>query len=139
MNFNDSWFSKRIFCTDEEKSECLDTVKEMVRVYETVYKSGILALENLTTENVFLNECKQYLTGGFLKEIPGIYKTLILAGDYHGKEFLQNMIIARGLIAVTEESESYPLIRIIPPLFGVGWGSKVTDVILRERVRCRKK
>lgn len=138
MRFDNSFFSERIICTDTERSECLDTVKEVVRAYETTRKYGVLALIDFTSDNAFLLDCKEYLTSGFWgAELSEIYEKLILAGNYRGKEFLQNVIIAEGFTAITEVSESFPLIRVIPPLFGIGWGNRVTETILMERELCR--
>lgn len=134
MKLDNNYFSERIQCTDAEKVECLDTVKEIVRVCETVYKKGVLELENFHSDNDFLSECIKYLISGYWgTELSDIYETLILVGDYRGKEFLQNMIIAQSLISIAEQDESYPLPRVIPPLFGVGWYNKVTETILKER------
>lgn len=136
MKFDNNYFSERIKCTDAEKAECLDTVKEIVRVCEIVYRKGVLELENFHSDNAFLSECIKYLISGcWGTELSDIYETLILAGDYHGKEFLQNTIIAQSLISIAEQDESYPLPRVIPPLFGVGWYDKVTEMILDERKR----
>lgn len=134
MKFDNSYFSERLICTDAEKTECLETVKEVVRAYETIRKNGVLALADFVTDNEFLRECKEYLTSGFWgAELCEIYEIMILAGNYRGKEFLQNIIIAEGIIAITEVSDSFPLIRVIPPLFGAGWCTKVTETILKER------
>lgn len=139
MKFDNNYFSERIQCTDAEKMECLDTVKEMVRAVETVYKKGVLELENYHSDNAFLRECMEYLISGcWGTELSDIYETLLLAGNYQGKEFLKNMIIAQSLISISEQNESYPLSRVIPPLFGVGWYNIITEIIYNERKRFRE-
>ena len=139
MKFDNNYFSERIKCTDAEKMECLETVKEMVRFNEIACKKGFLALEDVYTDSDFLNVSKEYLIIGNGKaELSEICETFIIVGDYRGKEFLQNMIIAKTLISMAGERDGYTLHKIIPPLFGVGWLDKVNEIIFSERDLCRR-
>jgi hypothetical protein len=114
-------FTDRIRCRSREKEECLELVEKIIK-YSIFYKeegSDFLAQELKDIEDSFLYLGIELLldkTDPF--EVQSILTRHILAGDYHGKEFLQKMIIVEGVHAIQLGFSDSILIEVLLSLFG---------------------
>jgi hypothetical protein len=114
-------FSDRIRCRSREKEECLELVEKIIK-YSILFKEdglNALAIEMKTIDDSFLNLGIELLieeTDPF--EVQSILTRHILAGDYHGKEFLQKMIILEGLYSIQIGLSNLILVEVLLSLFG---------------------
>ncbi len=143
MNIDFAILSGRLKCSDEEKRECLETVKIIVRAYCTAYKEGILALEFMEEfeRDPFFHDCVEY---GLYCSTPELYeaalKCMLAAGDYRGKELLNNILICEGMTVIFERSKSPEECGLwrLAPYFGAGWHESVMKTIADERSHFKK-
>ena len=114
-------FTDRIRCRSREKEECLELVEKIIK-YSILYKEGgsdSLAQELKGIEDSFLYLGIELIleeTDPF--EVQTILTRHILAGDYHGKEFLQKIIIVEGIHAIQLGFSDAILIEVLLSLFG---------------------
>lgn len=114
-------FTDRIRCRSREKEESIDLVERVLK-YSIIY--GDEGAD-------FLAEELKYIEDPFLKlglelvieetdpnEVHSILSRHILSGDYHGKDFLQKMIILEGISAIQYKYSPYIVIEILLSLFG---------------------
>ncbi len=135
MNIDIRYLSKRLKCSDTEKEQCLDTVRKVARAYYTARKEGILALLKLGDKerDPFFKECLEYVMSGLSeKQLSRAFEQMLAAGDYHGKEFLEKIIICEGLSAINRDKDECTLMAI-SPYFGAGYLRKVMKTVVDER------
>ncbi len=114
-------FTDRIRCRSREKEECLELVEKIIK-YSIIYKEeglSALAVEMKTNDDSFLNLGIELLIEETdPNEVQSILFRHILAGDYHGKEFLQKMIILEGIYSIQIGLSNSILVEILLSLFG---------------------
>lgn len=119
--FEGNEFTDRIRCRSKEKEECLDLVEKMIR-YGIIYQSGgadFLARELKFIEDSFLKLAIELLLEETeSSELQSILSRHILSGNYHGKEFLEKMVILEGILAIQYQLNISILTEILLSLFG---------------------
>ena len=150
------YLSQRLRCTDAEKDTCLETVTAMLHFWTDVHKNGPLAIGGNRAKddpNPFFRACLldaiEWMgleDGPLLEELFAQY---LIVGDYTAGPFLQNVVIAEGILAYLkflqehEDGGSFQqwgdrLSAVVGGYFGVEYREKVRKTIRRE-VRKRER
>ncbi|NBU99252.1 MAG: hypothetical protein EBS19_13755, partial [Spirochaetia bacterium] len=114
-------FTDRIRCRSKEKEECIDLVERILK-YSIIYSdegSDSLTEELKSIEDSFLKLGLEMVIDKIdPNEIQSILSRHILSGDFHGKDFLQKMIILEGISAIQYKYSPNLVIEILLSLFG---------------------
>lgn len=94
-------FDERLTCSHEEKTECLQTMRKLSRIMTVGRTDGFLALDRFLK-----GETDPLITACLLDILDGLdsvqleqrFEDYLAAGDYHGKKFLQAVIVFRGFL-----------------------------------------
>lgn len=98
---NLSYFTARLPCSYKEKTECLQTIRKLSSILTVAREEGFLALEPFAKQetNSLIKACLldilDGLDGAELEQRFGDY---LAAGDYHGKNFLQAVVVLKGFL-----------------------------------------
>lgn len=128
------YYTRRLQCSEEEKRECLETVAALSRLLYTARKEGLLALEPwMEGADPFFRDCLSDLIYGYEgSELRRLYKRLLAAGDYSGKDFLQNVLVTEGMLAAREGIAAGDFSRELSHWFGPGWQETVENTVREE-------
>ena len=114
-------FTDRIRCRSREKEECLELVEKILK-FSIIYKEGgaeLLSYELKNIEDGYLRLALELLIEETnSQELQSILSRHILAGNYHGKEFLKKMIVLEGIVAVQYNIPNDMLLELLLSLFG---------------------
>ena len=108
---NMEYLSQRLRCTDEEKDACLETVVEVLHLWEAVRRDGFLAIGFARAgqePDPFFRACLQGVIEPFGTEEEAaqaareLFWAYLAAGDYRGADFLKNLVIAEGLLLLLD-------------------------------------
>lgn len=147
---NMEYLSQRLRCTDEEKDACLETVTAILHFWTDTRKNGLLAIGGDRAEqdpNLFFRVCLldaiEWVGSEDEPLLEELFAQYLIAGDYTGGLFLQNMVIAEGILAYLkflqehEDGGSFQqwgdrLPAVVGGYFGVEHREKVRKTIRRE-------
>ena len=153
---NVEYLSQRLRCTDEEKDACLETVTAILHFWTDVRKNGPLAIGGNRAEqdpNPFFRACLMDAIEWIdLEDEPlleDLFAQYLIAGDYAGSDFLQNVVIAEGILAYLrflhehEDGGSFRqwgdrLALAVGGYFGVEYREKLRKTI-RQEIRKRER
>ena len=153
---NMEYLSQRLRCTDEEKDACLETVTAILHFWTDVRKNGPLAIGGNRAEqdpNPFFRACLMDAIEWIdLEDEPlleDLFAQYLIAGDYAGSDFLQNVVIAEGILAYLrflhehEDGGSFRqwgdrLALAVGGYFGVEYREKLRKTI-RQEIRKRER
>ncbi len=153
---NMEYLSQRLRCTDEEKDACLETVTAILHFWTDVRKNGPLAIGGNRAEqdpNPFFRACLMDAIEWIdLEDEPlleDLFAQYLIAGDYAGSDFLQNVVIAEGILAYLrflhehEDGGSFRqwgdrLALAVGGYFGVDYREKLRKTI-RQEIRKRER
>ena len=153
---NVEYLSQRLRCTDEEKDACLETVTAILHFWTDVRKNGPLAIGGNRAEqdpNPFFRACLMDAIEWIdLEDEPlleDLFAQYLIAGDYAGSDFLQNVVIAEGILAYLrflhehEDGGSFRqwgdrLALAVGRYFGVEYREKLRKTI-RQEIRKRER
>ena len=153
---NVEYLSQRLRCTDEEKDACLETVTAILHFWTDVRKNGPLAIGGNRAEqdpNPFFRACLMDAIEWIdLEDEPlleDLFAQYLIAGDYAGSDFLQNVVIAEGILAYLrflhehEDGGSFRqwgdrLALAVGGYFGVDYREKLRKTI-RQEIRKRER
>jgi len=141
MTYDMNYYTERLRCTEEEKLECLETVRQLAGINEVARKDGLLSLEDYAKriDDPFFRECLQYIIDAYgPDEVREAFERMLIAGDYHGKEFLRHLLIAQGVLAIQAGNSTDGLIFHLSSWMGAGWQKVVADTVHQESDRIRK-
>mgnify|MGYP000910264471 FL=1 len=96
-----SYFSARLPHSYEEKTECLQTMSKLSRFLTVARADGFLALEPFLERetNPLIKACLLDILDGLdSAELEQRFEGYLAAGDYHGKDCLQAIIILKGFL-----------------------------------------
>jgi hypothetical protein len=114
-------FTDRIRCRSREKEESIELVERILR-YSVIYNdegTNSLADELKFIDNSFLKLGLEFVIEETDPEdVRSILSRHILSGDYHGKEFLQKMIVMEGISAIQYKYSPYIITELLLSLFG---------------------
>lgn len=103
---NIEYLSQRLRCTDAEKDACLETVTAILHFWTDVRENGILLLGGSRAEhdpNPFFCACLrdaiEWIDSDNEPLLENLFTQYLLTGDYTGGAFLQNVVIAEGILA----------------------------------------
>ena len=103
---NMEYLSQRLRCTDEEKDACLEAVTVILHFWTDVRKNGLLAIGGNRAEqdpNPFFRACLldviELVSTDDEPLLEDLFAQYLIAGDYTGADFLQNVVIAEGILA----------------------------------------
>ena len=103
---NMEYLSQRLRCTAAEKDACLETVTAILHFWTDVRKNGLLAIGGDRAEqdpNPFFRVCLLDTIEWMYSEdeplLEELFAQYLIAGDYIGGAFLQNVVIAEGILA----------------------------------------
>ena len=103
---NMEYLSQRLRCTDAEKDACLETVTAILHFWTDVRKNGPLAIGGDRAEqdpNPFFRACLRDAIEWIGSEeeplLENLFAQYLIAGDYTGGVFLQNVVVAEGILA----------------------------------------
>lgn len=147
---NMEYLSQRLRCTAAEKDACLETVTAILHFWTDVRKNGLLAIGGDRAEqdpNPFFRVCLLDTIEGMCSEdeplLEELFAQYLIAGDYTGGAFLQNVVIAEGILAYLKffhEHEDGGSFRqwgdrlpvAVGGYFGVEYREKLRKTIRRE-------
>mgnify|MGYP007035353102 FL=1 len=103
---NMEYLSRHLRCTDEEKDACLETVAVILHFWTDVRKNGVLAIGGDHADqnpNPFFRTCLhdaiELVSPDDELLLEDLFAQYLIAGDYTGAGFLQNVVIAEGILA----------------------------------------
>ncbi len=131
-------FGERIRCSEDEKSECIALVSQIVSMAKLAKRNGLLALvqESEAATSFLLRKGLQLVLEGVQ---PSLVKTTleyyILSGSYTGKDLLERCIILEGVLAIQKGVNPQIIQEVLLSLFGekgqqayeAEFGDKKTD------------
>ena len=131
-------FGERIRCSEDEKSECIALVSQIVSMAKMAKRNGLLALvqEAEETTSFLLRKGLQLVLEGVQ---PSLVRTTleyyILSGTYTGKDLLERCIIMEGVLAIQKGVNPQIIQELLLSLFGekgheayeAEFGNKKTD------------
>ncbi len=153
---NMEYLSQRLRCTDEEKDACLETVTAILHFWTDVRKNGPLAIGGNRAEqdpNPFFRACLMDAIEWIdLEDEPlleDLFAQYLIAGDYTGAGFLQNVVIAEGILEYLrflhehKDGGSFQqwgdrLAVVVGGYFGVDYREKLRKTI-RQEIRKRER
>ncbi len=153
---NMEYLSQRLRCTDEEKNACLETVTAILHFWTDVRKNGPLAIGGNRAEqdpNPFFRACLMDAIEWIdLEDEPlleDLFAQYLIAGDYTGAGFLQNVVIAEGILEYLrflhehKDGGSFQqwgdrLAVVVGGYFGVDYREKLRKTI-RQEIRKRER
>lgn len=116
-----SYFAARLPCSYEEKIECLQTMSKLSRFLTVARADGFLALEPFTERETdpLTKACLLDILDGLDgAELEQRFDGYLAAGDYHGKECLQAMIILKGFLLLQACQTPEPFWKELQGYFG---------------------
>lgn len=96
-----SYFSARLLCSYEEKTECLQTMRKLSHFLMVARADGFLALEPFleVETDLLIKACLSDILDGLDgAELEQRFEGYLAAGDHHGKFFLQTVIVLKGFL-----------------------------------------
>lgn len=144
------YLSQRLRCTDGEKDACLETVTAILHFWTDTRKNGPLAIGGGRAEqdpNPFFRACLMDAIDWIGSEdeppLEDLFTQYLAAGNYTGGTFLQNVVIAEGVLAYLkflrehEDGGSFRqwggrLLMAVGGYFGVEYREKLRETIRRE-------
>ncbi len=131
-------FGERIRCGEDQKSQCIALVSQIVAMAKKAKRNGLLALvqEAEETNSFLLRKGLQLVLEGVQ---PALVKTTleyyILSGSYTGKDLLERCIIMEGVLAIQNGINPQIIQELLISLFGENgheayeaeFGDKKTD------------
>jgi hypothetical protein len=131
-------FGERIRCSEDQKSQCIALVSQIVVMAKKAKRNGLLALvqEAEETNSFLLRKGLQLVLEGVQ---PALVKTTleyyILSGSYTGKDLLERCIIMEGVLAIQNGINPQIIQELLISLFGENgheayeaeFGDKKTD------------
>ncbi len=114
-------FGERISCSEDEKSQCIALVSQIVSMAKMAKRNGLLALvqEAEETTSFLLRKGLQLVLEGVQ---PSLVKTTleyyILSGSYTGKDLLERCIIMEGVLAIQKGVNPQIIQELLLSLFG---------------------
>lgn len=96
-----SYFSARLPHSYEEKTECLQTMSKLSHFLTVARADGFLALEPFLERETdpLIKACLLDILDGLDgAELEQRFEGYLAAGDYHGKDCLQAIIILKGFL-----------------------------------------
>lgn len=141
MTYDMNYYAERLRCAEEEKMECLETVRLLAGANEIARRNGLLSLEDFLKriDDPFFQDCARYIIDAYDPDkVWEVYERMLMAGDYHGKEFLRNLLIAQGMLAIQAAETKDGLVLQLSPWLGAGWQKIVADTVHQEVDRIHK-
>ena len=153
---NMEYLSQRLRCTDEEKDTCLEAVTVILHFWTDARKNGVLAIGGDRAEqdpNPFFRACLldaiELVSTDDEPLLEDLFAQYLIAGDYTGAGFLQNVVIAEGILAYLrffhehEDGGSFQqwgdrLAVVVGGYFGVEYREKLRKTI-RQEIRKRER
>jgi hypothetical protein len=114
-------FGERIRCSEDEKSECIALVSQIVSMAKMAKRNGLLALvqEAEAATSFLLRKGLQLVLEGVQ---PSLVRTTleyyILSGTYTGKDLLERCIIMEGVLAIQKGVNPQIIQELLLSLFG---------------------
>jgi hypothetical protein len=114
-------FGERIRCSEDEKSECIALVSQIVSMAKMAKRNGLLALvqEAEAATSFLLRKGLQLVLEGVQ---PSLVRTTleyyILSGTYTGKDLLDRCIIMEGVLAIQKGVNPQIIQELLLSLFG---------------------
>lgn len=133
------YLSLRLQCNYEDKLECLETVKKLYGLAVLARKEGYLALEDaVENEDLFLKTMVNALIDCFEpKPLETIFSAYLAAGNYHGKELLNNLLIINGLLLIAESEFPTGVANKLQGWFGVEFAQTFKNEMAMEIERLK--
>lgn len=133
------YLSLRLQCSYEDKLERLETVKKLYSLAVLARKEGYLALEDaVENEDLFLKTMVNTLIDCFEpKPLETIFSAYLAAGNYHGKEFLKNLLIINGLLLIAESEFPTGVVNKLQGWFGVEFAQTFKNEMATEIARLK--
>lgn len=149
MLINDmEYLSQRLRCTDGDKGACLETVTAILHFWTDTRKNGPLAIGGGRAErDPFFRACLmdaiEWIGSEDAPPLEGLFTQYLAAGNYTGGPFLQNLVIAEGILEYLKFFREHGdggsfrqwgdrLLMAVGGYFGVEYREKLRKTIRRE-------
>lgn len=119
------YISNHIKCTKEEKILCMETVKKVLNLANVARQEGLLALEETVSKKSY--QSPPLIQIGVLLIVDGtdpecvkaILENYIISSDLSNKEFLENLLIYNGILAMQQGENLRCIEERLYSLFGI--------------------
>lgn len=149
-----NYIAEHIRCTEKEKYLCIRTVKRIMELTNIARTQGILALENEIEENgesdlPLLKIGIALVVDGTDPEIvETILKNYLLSSEFTNQEFLENMLVYQGVLAIQMGENPRMIQEKLYALFGIQFREELKKKMKQGKVseeltilieRCQRK
>ena len=131
-----SYFAARLPCSHEEKTECLQTMKKLSHFLVVGRTDGFLALEYFGEgeTNPLIKACLLDILDGLDgTQLEQRFEGYLAAGNYHGKDFLQAVIVLRGFLLLQACHTPEVLWNEMQGFFGANYAWEYREAFRLER------
>lgn len=120
-----NFIASHIQCTQEEKQCCMETAEKILTLVQVARSQGLLALESLS--NLARYRSPSLLQLGIFLIVDGtdpsivkeILENYLISSRLANKEFLEHMIICKGILSMQQGDNPEQIREIICSLFGL--------------------
>ena len=95
------YLSSRLLCSQEEKLDCMETVRQLWILNQLVRKEGLMAMDAFAdvADDPFLSAAI-HTAAAHTEHLENVLYAYLISGNYYGKDFLKNLLIVCGLPAL---------------------------------------
>lgn len=133
---------KNLECSLEDKLECLQTVKKLSGYSRLARSEGLLALEEPLSQekDTFLKQSLLPILDGIGNEqYLHLITTYFLSGNYHGKDFLNNLLIIESIPLIEDCVRPDSLVFLLKGWFGIEFTEIYEKEMEEEKLAWNKK
>ena len=128
----DIWLSGRLDFNEEEKCECFETAKELVRIAVDVRRNGLLSIDDKIADypDALMRKALQLAVDSIQPEIiQKLLQTHIVANNYRGNRLLQSILIKEGVILIVNGDNPKSVQDFLGVYFGDDFLQEYNDYI----------
>lgn len=129
------YITNHIVCTKEEKTACLETACKVLTLSQTARREGLLALEDQAAEDSFhtpplIRIGVALITDGTDPDIvEEILENYIVSTPMTNKEFLENILIRTGVLAIQQGENPVCIKEKLCSCFGLDFREAFYDYV----------
>lgn len=135
---NLSYFSARLPCSTEGKNECLQTMRKLSHFLTIARADGFLALDPFLDRETdpLIKACLLDILDGLDgTELEQRFEGYLTAGDYHGKDFLQAVIVLKGFLLLQACKASKIFWNELQGFFGADFALEYREAFRLEQMK----
>lgn len=122
------YMSERLYCSYEDKLECINLIENILYLQNIVYKYGLIFMENeiknVDTHRLLKLGIKMVAKGEDINTLKSTLENYIFTSDCNGKEFVQNIIAFKGVLAIYYGFNCYLTMDLLFSVLGIEFESE---------------